>query len=277
MRFHVVKILPRAGRRGPQKPAMPKWLAIPLLLLLCGAPAGAVEIDKVSAQLFELQLSLAGKGDRAAQYHVAEMYEKGLGTETNMDQAFAWYKKSAEGGDARARSKINTWDRTVKRNATADEPIPEPVREDARAPAAKPSAVEAHKPKPAVKFHSAAKAVKPEPREKNRQPAALPGKTDNESAVARHSPPEPSNEKALTVDDAPKPAEAPAAPTAQSAAAEANTPAEAPLPPPATAQPENAAPLPAVADEAESFSANPCKSTSARFISNCRQGNKAKK
>ncbi len=278
MRFHLAKVLQRTGRRSPQKPAMLKRSAIPLLLLLCGAPLYAAEIDKVSARLFQLQLSLAEKNDNAAQYYVAEMYEKGLGTEQNLDQAFAWYKKSAEGGDARAKNKIDNWDRTIKRNAATDEPPSIPARENAPAATAKLPAVEAHKPKQAVKSRRVAKAVAPEPPEKNGRPAAMPGKTDNESATARHSPSERSNVKApLPAGDVPQPAEAPAMPAAKPVTASANPPAEAPPPAPAVVQLEKAAPLPAVADEAESFSANPCKSTSARFISNCRQGNKAKK
>ena len=275
MRLHVTKAL---QRKGWLKTVILKQFTIPLFLLLYGAPAGAVEFDKVSAQLFELQLSLAVKGDRAAQYYVAEMYEKSLGTEQNLDQAYAWYKKSAEGGDARAKNKINAWERTIKRNAATDEPLSGPVHENAPTPTAKPSAVETHKPKQTVKSRNVAKAIKPEPQGKNGRTAALPGKTGNESAAARHSPPERTDENAPPlVEDAPKPADAPAAPTAKSVAADANPPAEAPPSAPAAAQPENAAPVPAVADEAESFLANPCKSTSARFISNCRQGKTANK
>jgi len=47
-----------------------------------------------SAGVFEFQQKMAKKGDPLAQYKLAYMYENGQGTEKNLDQAVAWYKKS---------------------------------------------------------------------------------------------------------------------------------------------------------------------------------------
>lgn len=46
------------------------------------------------------------KGDTRAQYYLGEMYERGLGTSQNIDEALKWYAKAAQKGDSWAKSKL---------------------------------------------------------------------------------------------------------------------------------------------------------------------------
>ncbi|MGH7340054.1 MAG: caspase family protein, partial [Candidatus Rokuibacteriota bacterium] len=46
-------------------------------------------------------LPIAEQGDRAAQSHVGEIYEKGLGVAPNHAAAAQWYRRAAVAGDAR--------------------------------------------------------------------------------------------------------------------------------------------------------------------------------
>lgn len=77
-----------------------------LCLLLVIVPAGAAGLDDADARLFQVQLSLAEKGDTSAQYYLGEMHEQGLGTEQNIAEAFKWYAKAAEQGDVWAKRKL---------------------------------------------------------------------------------------------------------------------------------------------------------------------------
>lgn len=77
-----------------------------LLSLLSALPAESAGIDDVDQRLFQVQQSLATKGDARAQYYLGEMYEQGLGTGQNLDEAFKWYAKAAEQGDALAKRKL---------------------------------------------------------------------------------------------------------------------------------------------------------------------------
>jgi membrane protein involved in colicin uptake len=83
-------------------------LAIVLLLAALPAIAAAPEPD-VMTKLFEAQLKLAKSGDANAYFHVGEMYEKGLGTAQNLDEARSWYAKAADKGQAKARDKLAKW------------------------------------------------------------------------------------------------------------------------------------------------------------------------
>lgn len=69
-------------------------------------PAGAASLDDADARLFQVQLSLAEKGDTRAQSYLDEMHEQGLGTEKNIAEAFKWYAKAAEQGDVWAKRKL---------------------------------------------------------------------------------------------------------------------------------------------------------------------------
>ena len=45
-------------------------------------------------------------GNSVAQYNLAIKYEKGSGTEKDLDQAIYWYKKSAEQGYSYAQKEL---------------------------------------------------------------------------------------------------------------------------------------------------------------------------
>ncbi len=77
-----------------------------LCLLLVVMPAGATGLDDADARLFQVEFSLAEKGDARAQYYLGEMHEQGLGTEQNIAEAFKWYAKAAEQGDVWAKRKL---------------------------------------------------------------------------------------------------------------------------------------------------------------------------
>jgi TPR repeat protein len=77
-----------------------------LLSLLMPMSVSAAGIDGADERLFQVQQSLAGKGDARAQYYLGEMYEQGLGTTQNFDEAFKWYAKAADQGDALAKRKL---------------------------------------------------------------------------------------------------------------------------------------------------------------------------
>ena len=65
-------------------------------LFLVQAPVQAEDfLDPISVSLFEAQLKQAKKGDVRGQLYVGELYEQGLGTNRDLDQAHKWYSKSA--------------------------------------------------------------------------------------------------------------------------------------------------------------------------------------
>lgn len=78
------------------------------ILLLLGLPivAAAYQGDYVWEEKFKRALPKAESGNVDAQYDVAEMYEKGKGTDKNQSQAFAWYSKAAQQGDVKAAYKL---------------------------------------------------------------------------------------------------------------------------------------------------------------------------
>lgn len=63
-------------------------------------------LDDADLRLFQVQKDMAAKGDPAAQYYLGEMYENGLGTETDLKQAFEQYEKSAAKGNRLAKRKL---------------------------------------------------------------------------------------------------------------------------------------------------------------------------
>jgi len=48
-----------------------------------------------SSKVFEFQKKMAGMGDPVAQYKLGVMYEEGVATKQNYDEALAWFKKAA--------------------------------------------------------------------------------------------------------------------------------------------------------------------------------------
>lgn len=83
---------------------------VPLLYLLITSSnvfgAGAFENDYVWQERFKETIACAKTGDVDAQYDVAEMYEKGRGTEKDPKQAFTWYEKAADQGNLKAQYKL---------------------------------------------------------------------------------------------------------------------------------------------------------------------------
>lgn len=80
------------------------WLF--MILLITGVPAKAAGLEDADERLFHVQLAMAEKGDVRAQYYLGEMHEQGLGTRQNLGEAFKWYEKAAEKGDAWAKRKL---------------------------------------------------------------------------------------------------------------------------------------------------------------------------
>lgn len=90
------------------------------LLLAVALPAFAATSESdVMTKLFDAQLALAKGGDVNAYYHVGEMYEQGLGTAQNLDEARAWYAKAADKGLAKARDKLAKWGKVEEERAKA--------------------------------------------------------------------------------------------------------------------------------------------------------------
>lgn len=77
-----------------------------VVLMLPVMPAVGAGLDDADERLFKVQLTMAEKGDSRAQYYLGEMHEQGLGTKQDVDEAFKWYAKAAERGDALAKRKL---------------------------------------------------------------------------------------------------------------------------------------------------------------------------
>lgn len=84
-----------------------RWLFI--ILLITAVPVKAAGLDDADERLFRVQLAMAEKGDVRAQYYLGEMHEQGLGTRQDLGEAFKWYEKAAEKGDAWAKRKLLHW------------------------------------------------------------------------------------------------------------------------------------------------------------------------
>lgn len=89
--------------------AMTKFIALFLcLIFLSAAYSGrADEGSGMDEKLFRLQLGMAEKDDPKSQYFLGEMYEYGLGTPSNLGEAFKWYTKAAEQGNPLAKRKLS--------------------------------------------------------------------------------------------------------------------------------------------------------------------------
>lgn len=90
--------------------------------------------DDPDVKLFLAQEQLAKKGRAAAQYYLGEMYEQGLGTKQNLDEAFKWYKLSADQGHRLAKYKMAKRSEIVAQQVrdTAKEIAAEQARQQAR-------------------------------------------------------------------------------------------------------------------------------------------------
>jgi TPR repeat protein len=76
------------------------------LAAMLATPLYAAELGDSYVKLFQVQLQLARGGNAGAQYSLGEMYEQGLGTQEDLQKAYAWYEKAAAKGDVRARHKL---------------------------------------------------------------------------------------------------------------------------------------------------------------------------
>lgn len=86
------------------------FFVLPFLFTLVTV-ASAAEGDDPYVKLFKVQQGMAEKGDPLAEYYLGEMYESGLGTPLDLDQALFWYKRSASKGNALAKRKIQEVER----------------------------------------------------------------------------------------------------------------------------------------------------------------------
>lgn len=77
-----------------------------LLISLVATPLFAAELGDSYVKLFQVQVQLAQSGNASALYSLGQMHEQGLGTQVDLDQAYAWYEKAASKGDMRAKHKL---------------------------------------------------------------------------------------------------------------------------------------------------------------------------
>lgn len=86
------------------------WLlavCVPTAALALGdAKALAAYEAKSYREAMRLYRPLAEKGDVEAQYYLGRMYEKGEGVSKDEEQLAKWYRRSAEGGYAKAQYKV---------------------------------------------------------------------------------------------------------------------------------------------------------------------------
>ncbi|MBI3575715.1 MAG: SEL1-like repeat protein [Gammaproteobacteria bacterium] len=108
------------------------FILLPLLLLL--APAvPAAEGDDPYVKLFKVQQGMAEKGDPLAEFYLGEMYQEGLGTKVDLDQALFWYKRSAAKGNALAKKRLADTEREQTEAEKAKRRAAERAREAAEA------------------------------------------------------------------------------------------------------------------------------------------------
>ena len=86
-----------------------------------GLKSVAPVIEKIKAELQVAEYrKKAEKGDVQAQYLLAQCLEKGTGCQKNIDDAFMWYEKAAEGGLAEAQ---NIWGEYLYKKAMCAEAV----------------------------------------------------------------------------------------------------------------------------------------------------------
>lgn len=72
----------------------------------CAASAQTSATDKF---LFDEMLKLATEGQPEAEYHVGMFFNNGIGTPADPNQAFEWFKKSADAGDPLGSYKLGCY------------------------------------------------------------------------------------------------------------------------------------------------------------------------
>ncbi len=78
------------------------------LAAAAGDDSGAIKAYRQGdyATAYKLWLSLANKGNNAAQYNIGLLYQHGLGVPRQVSEAVKWYTKAAHGGDADAQATL---------------------------------------------------------------------------------------------------------------------------------------------------------------------------
>ena len=86
--------------------------AVALAIIAGPLAARADSLDDASVRLFNVQKNMAEKNnDSQAQFHLAQMYELGLGTPEDPVQARAWYQRAAASGHPMAERQLREMDR----------------------------------------------------------------------------------------------------------------------------------------------------------------------
>ncbi len=102
-------------------------IGIAVALGVTVTPVRAADADDMSVRLFLMQKALAEqKGDVQAQYYLAQMYEHGLGTPEDAEQARLWYERAATKGHPMAKRQLQELARA--KQEAASRPAVEPAK-----------------------------------------------------------------------------------------------------------------------------------------------------
>ena len=231
-------------------------LPVIVLFLFGLACAEADDTDTASVKLFKVQQYLAKSGDAAGQYYLAEMYEKGLGTPQNLDQALIWYKKSAELGNTKAEEKLANWEKNQENALKIKE------RADFDAKAADLAVKQREEAAAAAKARAAADLA-----HKEQARAAELAKAKQEEAEAAKA------AKARAAEAARKATAEPAMPktttTTTSGPTDAKNPASGQAPAAKGKATKGADSTESKDSDQEGFNSNPCTGPQAKFLSTC--------
>lgn len=108
-------------------------IGIAVALGVTVTPVRAADADDMAVRLFLMQKALAEqKGDAQAQYYLAQMYELGLGTPPDAEQARLWYERAASKGHPMAKRQLQELARA--RQEAEPPPAAEAVRAAIPAP-----------------------------------------------------------------------------------------------------------------------------------------------
>lgn len=103
------------------------------LMLAVTPVVPAAEGDDPYVKLFKVQQGMAEKGDPLAEFYLGEMYQEGLGTKADLEQALFWYKRSAAKGNALAKKRLADIEREQAAAEKAKQRAAERAREAAEA------------------------------------------------------------------------------------------------------------------------------------------------
>lgn len=162
------------------------FILLPLWLML--APAvPAAEGDDPYVKLFKVQQGMAEKGDPLAEFYLGEMYQEGLGTKADLEQALVWYKRSAAKGNALAKKRIADIEREQVAAEKAKQRAAERAREAAEARAREAAEADA---KPKQKTETAKPKTDPKAKQKADAEAARLAKEEEDAKAQLAKKPE---------------------------------------------------------------------------------------